>query len=142
VSGDAPRSIAPKGWPRPRGYANGLLVPPGRSLLFVAGMVGWDENEKIVPGGFTPQFERALRNVVAVVEEAGGGAQDVVRMLVFVTDKDEYVASRPALADAWRRVMGKHYPAMALVQVAGLLEDGAKVEIEAVAALAPTSPAP
>jgi len=133
------RTIAPRGWPRPKGYANGLLVPPGRQLLFVAGMVGWDEREKIVPGGFAAQFERALANVVAVVEEAGGKADDVVRMLVFVADKNEYAASRSALSAPWRRVMGKHYPTMALVEVAGLVEEGALVEIEAIAAIAPTS---
>ncbi len=130
------RTVDPKGWPRPKGYSNGILVPPGRQLLFVAGMVGWDEREQIVPGGFAAQFEKALANVVAVVREAGGAPEDVVRMLVFVTDKDEYLAARPALKDAWRRTMGRHYPTMALVQVAGLLETGAKVEIEAVAALA------
>jgi enamine deaminase RidA (YjgF/YER057c/UK114 family) len=114
-------------------------VPPGRQLLFVAGMVGWDAQEKIVPGGFSAQFEQALRNVLAVVTEAGGRADDVVRMLVFVVDKDEYLASRGELSAAWRRTMGRHYPTMALVQVAGLVETGAKVEIEAIAALAPAT---
>jgi len=136
---DANRSVDPRGWPRPRGYANGVLVPPGRQLLFVAGMVGWDAQEKIVPGGFAAQFEQALRNVLAVVTEAGGRADDVVRMLVFVVDKDEYLASRGELADAWRRTMGRHYPTMALVEVAGLVETGAKVEIEAIAAIAPAT---
>ncbi len=134
-----PRPITPRGWPRPRGYANGILVPPGRSLLFVSGMVGWDEHEKLVPGGFAAQFEQALRNVLAVVEEAGGRTEDVVRMVVFVVDKAEYLELRTELSDAWRRVMGRHYPAMALVQVAGLVENGALVEIEAVAAVATTS---
>jgi enamine deaminase RidA (YjgF/YER057c/UK114 family) len=129
------REIRPDGWPRPRGYANGLVVPPGASLVFVAGMVGWDESERIVQGGFAAQFERALANVVAVVEKAGGRADDVVRMLVYVTDKAEYVAARAEVGAAWRRVMGRHYPAMALVEVAGLLEDGAVVEVEAVAAV-------
>ncbi len=104
-------------------------------------MVGWDERETIVPGGFAAQFEQALRNVVAVVTQAGGRAEDVVRMLVFVTDKAEYLASRGELGGAWRRVMGRHYPTMALVQVAALVEEGAKVEIEAVAAISP-SPSP
>ena len=105
-------------------------------------MVGWDAQEKLVDGGFAAQFEQALRNVLAVVAEAGGGADDVVRMLVFVVDKDEYLASRAALKDAWRRTMGGHYPTMALVEVAGLVEDGARVEIEAVAAVAPDSNSP
>jgi enamine deaminase RidA (YjgF/YER057c/UK114 family) len=99
-------------------------------------MVGWDAQEKIVPGGFAAQFEQALSNVLAVVAEAGGRPEDVVRMLVFVVDKNEYLASRAALKDAWRRVMGGHYPTMALVQVAGLVEADARVEIEAVAAIA------
>lgn len=132
-----PRPVSPRGWPRPRGYANGMLVPAGRDLLFVAGMVGWDDKETIVAGGLAAQFEQALRNVVAVVAEAGGRSEDVVRMLVFVTDKSDYLAKRREIGDAWKRVMGRHYPAMALVEVAGLVEDGAQVEIEAVAAIAP-----
>ena len=131
-----PRPVSPRGWPRPRGYANGMLVPAGRDLLFVAGMVGWDEKETIVEGGLAAQFEQALRNVVAVVAEAGGRSEDVVRMLVFVTDKRDYIAKRREIGDAWKRVMGRHFPAMALVEVAGLVEDGAQVEIEAVAAIA------
>jgi enamine deaminase RidA (YjgF/YER057c/UK114 family) len=114
-----------------------MLVPAGRDLLFVAGMVGWDAQEKIAAGGLAAQFEQALRNVAAVVAEAGGRPEDVVRMLVFVTDKADYVAKRREIGDAWKRVMGRHYPAMALVEVAGLVEDGAEVEIEAVAAIAP-----
>ena len=131
------RPVSPRGWPRPRGYANGMVVPAGRDLLFVAGMVGWDAQEKIVAGGLAAQFEQALRNVVAVAAEAGGRPEDVVRMLVFVTDKKDYLARRGEIGEAWKRVMGRHYPAMALVEVAGLVEDGAQVEIEAVAAVAP-----
>lgn len=139
------RPINPRGWPRPHGYTNGMLVPQGRQLLFVAGMVGWDETEKIVPGGLVQQFEQALRNVLAVVAEAGGHTEDVVRMLVFVADRGEYLEQRVEIGDAWRRVMGRHFPTMALVQVAGFVEPGARVEIEAVAAVAPptsASPAP
>jgi enamine deaminase RidA (YjgF/YER057c/UK114 family) len=131
------RPVSPREWPRPRGYANGMLVPAGRDLLFIAGMIGWDAQEKVVPGGLAPQFEKALANVVAVLEEAGGRPEDVVRMLVFVTDKKDYLARRAEIGHAWKRVMGRHYPAMALVEVAGLVEDGAVVEIEAVAAIAP-----
>lgn len=129
------RTVSPRGWPEPRGYANGILVPAGRDTLYVAGMVGWDETEKVVPGGFVAQFEQALRNVVAVVEEAGGQTRDVVRMVVYVTDREAYLQHRGELGDAWRRVMGRHFPAMALVQVAGLVENAAMVEIEAVAAI-------
>lgn len=134
---DPIRTISPRNWPRPRGYANGMLVPAGRQLLFVAGMVGWDETEKVVPGPFVTQFEQALRNVVAVVEEAHGHTNDIVRMLIFVTDKAEYIAQLAEVGDAWRRVMGRHFPAMALVEVKGLIESGAMVEIEAVAAIEP-----
>jgi enamine deaminase RidA (YjgF/YER057c/UK114 family) len=105
-------------------------------------MVGWDEHERVVPGGFVAQFEQALRNVVAVVDAAGGTANDVVRMLIFVTDKAAYLAALGDLGDVWRRVMGRHYPTMALVQVAGLVEDGAMVEIEATAAVAVPPGAP
>jgi enamine deaminase RidA (YjgF/YER057c/UK114 family) len=135
LADDALRPVSPTSWPRPRGYSNGVLVPAGRRLLFVAGMVGWDAQERIVSGGFVAQFEQALLNVIAVVEAAGGGAPDVARMLVFVTDKKEYLARRAELGEVWKRTMGRHYPAMALVQVAGLIEDGALVEIEATAAV-------
>ena len=129
------RALQPAGWPRPRGYANGILVPPGRQLVLTGGMVGWDEREQLVSGGFAAQFEQALRNVLAVVAEAGGGPADVVRMTVYVADRGEYLASREALGAAWKRTMGRHFPAMALVQVAGLVEEGARVEIEATAAV-------
>jgi len=108
--------------------------------VFVAGMVGWDEHERVVPGGFVPQFEQALRNVLAVVAEAGGGPEHVVRMTVYVVDRAEYLASLESLGTAWKRTMGRNYPAMALVQVAGLVEDGARVEIEATAAVPADAP--
>jgi enamine deaminase RidA (YjgF/YER057c/UK114 family) len=98
-------------------------------------MVGWDAEERLVEGGLVPQFEQALRNVLAVVGEAGGGAPDVARLTVYVVDRAEYLAARAELGAAWKRVMGSHYPAMALVQVAGLVEEGALVEIEATAAV-------
>lgn len=129
------RPVQPQGWPRPRGYSNGMLVPAGHDLLLVGGMIGWDESERIVPGGFVAQFEKALENVLAVVREAGGGPENVARMTVYVVDRAEYLASTAALGAAWKRLMGRHYPAMALVQVAGLVEEGARLEIEATAAL-------
>lgn len=131
------RTLQPEGWPRPKGYCNGLRVPAGHDLVFTAGMVGWDEHEKIVPGGFVAQFEQALRNVVAVVEAAGGRPEHVIRLTVYVTDREAYLGSLRELRDPWQRVMGRHYPAMALVQVAGLVEDGALLEIEGTAALPP-----
>ena len=117
-------------------------MPAGRDLVFVAGMVGWDASERIVAPDFGAQFEQALKNVVAVVERAGGTAGDVVRMTIFVTDLEAYRSRLPEVGDAWRRVMGRTYPAMSLLQVRGLLEEGALVEIEATAATAPRMPNP
>ncbi len=127
--------LQPEGWPRPRGYANGVLVPPGHALVFTAGMVGWDAQEHIVPGGFAAQFEQALANVLAVVRAAGGGPEHVVRLTAYVVDRRAYLGSLAELGGVWKRVMGRSYPAMALVQVAGLVEDGALVEIEGTAAV-------
>ena len=127
--------INPASLGRPRGYANGLLTAPGARLLFVAGQIGWDEEQRLVGEDFVEQFERALRNVLAVVGEAGGEAGGVARLVVYVTDKEEYRARTGEIGERWRALMGRHYPAMALVEVKGLLEDGAKVEIEAVAVI-------
>ncbi len=119
----------------PSGYSNGVLVPAGARLLFVAGQVAWDAEHRLVAAEFLGQFERALANVVAVVEEAGGTPGDVARLTIYLTDRREYLADLEAVGRAYRRVMGRHFPAMALVEVAGLVEPGAKVEIEATAAL-------
>jgi enamine deaminase RidA (YjgF/YER057c/UK114 family) len=120
---------------RPRGYANGVLAPAGGRLLFVAGQIAWDEGQRIVSDDFVEQFGRALANVLAVVAEAGGAAEHVARLTVYVTDKREYRARTREIGERWRALMGRHFPAMALVEVKGLLEDGAKVEIEAVAVI-------
>jgi enamine deaminase RidA (YjgF/YER057c/UK114 family) len=112
-----------------------VLAPAGGRLLFVAGQVGWDAGQRLVGAGFAEQFGQALANVLAVVREAGGAPEDVARLTLFVTDKQEYQAALKAVGEAYRRLMGRHYPAMALVVVAGLLEPGAKVEIEATAVL-------
>jgi len=120
---------------RPSGYANGVLTPPGVRVLFVAGQIGWDEQQRLVSEDFAAQFERALRNVLEVVREAGGAPGSIGRMTVYVTDKREYLARRAELGAAWRELLGRHYPAMTLVEVKDLLEDGAKVEIEATAVL-------
>ncbi|HEX5706081.1 MAG TPA: RidA family protein [Pyrinomonadaceae bacterium] len=127
--------INPASLGRPRGYSNGLLTPPGVRLLFVAGQIGWDENQRLVGPDFVEQFDRALRNVLAVVAEAGGAPGSLARLTVYVTDKEEYRARTAELGERWRALLGRHYPAMALVEVKGLLEDGAKVEIEATAVL-------
>lgn len=120
---------------RGRGYSNGILAPAGARLLFVAGQVGWDRERRMVEGGFAAQFERALANVVEVVRAAGGAPEHLARVTIYVVDRNEYSAMLSAVGAAWRRVVGSHYPAMALVEVAGLLEPGARVEIEATAAL-------
>jgi len=135
VSADRAEPINPASLGAPVGYSNGVLAPPGARLLFVAGQVGWNEAQEIVGEGFVEQFARALENVLAVVAEAGGRPDQLVRLTIYVTDREAYAAARPALGAAWRRLVGRHYPAMALVEVAGLLEPGAKVEIEAIAAI-------
>lgn len=129
------RPLQPAGWPRPKGYSNGIAAAPGSQIVAVAGMVGWDVDEKIVPGGFAAQFEQALRNVVAVLAEAGARPEHVIRMTCYVTDIAAYRASLPEVGAAWKRTMGRTFPAMALVGVAALLEEGAVVEIEATAAI-------
>jgi enamine deaminase RidA (YjgF/YER057c/UK114 family) len=121
----------------PRGYSNGVLAPAGGRLLFVAGQIAWDEEQRLIGAGFTEQFYRALANVLAVVREAGGEPADVARLTVYVTDREEYLAARKEVGAAYRALMGKHFPAMALVEVAALLEPKAKVEIEATAVIPP-----
>lgn len=125
-----PDTLAP-----PRGYSNGLLFPAGGRLLFIAGQVGWDRNEKIVSPEIGPQFAQALRNVLDVVRAAGGAPEHLGRFTIYVTDKHRYIAARKEIGAAYREQMGRAYPTMALVQVAALLEDGALVEIEATAVL-------
>jgi enamine deaminase RidA (YjgF/YER057c/UK114 family) len=124
----AARTLAPIGLFPGRGYSNGARAG---GVLAVAGQVGWDQSGRIVSDDFAAQFEQALANVVAVVRAGGLSPADVVQMRIYVTDKGEYLAATKAVGAAWRRHMGRHYPAMALVQVAALLEDAAKVEIEA-----------
>lgn len=123
---------------KPSGYANGIVAPAGARLLFVAGQVAWDTEHRIVGGeDFARQFEQALRNVVSVVRAAGGGPEHLVEMTIFVTDKRRYVERLRDVGQAYRGVCGRHFPAMTLVEVAGLLEPGAMVEIRSVAALPP-----
>ena len=107
----------------------------GSRILFIAGQVGWDREQHLVGENFVAQFEQALANVVLVVRSAGGGRRDIARLTIYVTDKTEYLADLVAIGEVYRRVMGRHFPAMALVEVAGLVEPGAKVEIEGTAAI-------
>lgn len=127
--------VHPPGWKAPKGYANGYRLG---DVLFVAGQVAWDAEQNIVGrGDFGLQFRQALRNVGEVLATAGVAPTRVGRVTVYVTDKDEYNASLKACGAAWREVFGRHYPAMTLVQVAALLEEGAMVEIEATAVCTP-----
>ena len=123
--------LNPPGWPRPRGYSNGIAAS-GR-MVFVAGMVGWNENEEIETDDFAGQFQKALENICAVLAEGDAGPEHVVRLTIYFTDKREYLAQLKQLGAAWRAVMGRNYPVMSAVEVSGLIEDGAKVEIEATA---------
>ncbi len=131
-------AINPPGWPRPSGYANGV-VAEGRYLA-ISGQIGWNERNELVGDDFLAQARQALSNVVAVLRAAGGAPSHLVRLTWYVTDKQEYRAALKGLGAAYREIVGEHYPAMALVQVAGLLEEGAKVEIEATAILPLRSP--
>lgn len=128
------KTVNPEGWPAPKGYANGVVVAPGRTV-FLAGQVGWNAQGVFVAQDLPGQFDQALANVLAVAAAAGAGPADIVRMTVYVTDLEAYRSSLRALGPVWRARMGKHYPAMALVGVAGLVEREALVEIEATAHL-------
>jgi len=126
--------VNPEGLHRPRGYSHGTKIPAGSSFLFIAGQVAWDVQGRLVGGeSFTTQFDRALENLLEVVRASGGKPEGVVSLTLFVTNKDEYAAQVRAVGECYRARMGKHFPAMSVVQVVALVEDGAKVEIEATA---------
>lgn len=129
--------LLPEGWPRPKGYSNGLRVPAGRELVFISGVVGWDADERIVSSSFGEQFDQALANIVAILAAGDGEPSDLVRLTVYVTDLEAYKNSLKEIGASWKHRIGRHYPCMALLQVKGLLEDGALVEIEATAAVRP-----
>jgi enamine deaminase RidA (YjgF/YER057c/UK114 family) len=129
------RAVLPEGWPRPRGYANGV-VAQGR-MLFVAGMVGWDAQGRFTSDDFAVQARQALQNLAEVLRAAGGSGQHVVRMTWYVTDKGEYLAAGPEIGQAFREIIGNYAIAMTAVEVRALMEDRAKVEIEATAVLPP-----
>ena len=127
--------VNPESLGAPKGWSHGVLAPHDGRLLFVAGMAGWSAEQPGEPPGFVPQFARALDQVLTVVRSAGGEPTDVARMTVYVTDLGEYRAQLRALGEAWRERFGKHYPAMALLEVKGLADRGALVEIEATAVI-------
>ena len=126
------RVLLPEGWPRPKGYSNGIAAE-GR-MVFVAGQIGWDAEGRF-PDGFAAQFRQTLDNTLAVLAEARAGPEHIVRMTWYVVDKAEYLAALRDIGAVWRERMGPHYPAMAVVEVKGLIEDAARVEIETTAVI-------
>lgn len=126
-------TINPESLGAPSGYANGLLAGANGKLLFISGQIAWNEKHQIVSDDFVEQFDRALANVLAVVNAAHGKPDHVARLAIYVTDKREYRERTREVGERYRKHMGKHFPAMVLLEVAGLLDDAAKVEIEGIA---------
>jgi len=126
------RRLQPPGWPEPKGYANGIEA---EGIVFTGGMIGWDETGAFPHADLAGQVGQALRNVVAVLTEAGAGPDDVTRLTWYITDREDYLSHTREIGAAYRAVMGRNFPAMAVVVVSGLLEAEAKVEIEATAVL-------
>jgi enamine deaminase RidA (YjgF/YER057c/UK114 family) len=129
------RDLSPPDWPRPRGYSNGL-VGSGQ-IVFIAGQIGWDASQQFHTDDFAGQTRQALQNILAVLAEAGGEPQHIMRLVWYLLDKQEYLACLKEVGEVYREVMGKHYPVMSVVQVSGLIEDRARVEIEATAVIPP-----
>ena len=130
----APKVLHPPGWLPPIGYANGISVPAGR-IVFVAGTVGWDANQKFQSEELVPQFEQALKNIIAILTEAGGKPHHICRMTAFCIDKSAYLAGRRELGRIWKSLIGNHYPVMSMIFVADLLDHPAKIELEATAVI-------
>ena len=126
--------LFPQGWAPPIGYANGIVVPAGR-LVFIAGQVGWDEQQRFHSEELRPQFEQALKNVLTVLGLAGGAPSHICRMTAYCIDRPAYLAERAQLGAIWKRLMGSHYPAMSMIFVADLLDHPAKIELEATAVI-------
>lgn len=126
------RVLLPEGWPRPKGYSNGILAE-GRTV-YVAGQIGWTP-DGVFPDGFAAQFRQTIENTLAVLAEAGAGPEHIVRMTWFVVDKREYLAALREIGASWRELIGPHYPVMAVVEVKGLIEDAARLEIETTAVI-------
>lgn len=128
-------AINPSTWVKPRGYNNGMLASGNGSILFIAGQIGWDKDANLVSEQFSAQFDQALSNVVEIAKAAGGQAENIGKLTIYVTDKQEYISEIKTVGASYRKHMGKHFPAMALVEVKALLEPNAKVEIEAMAVI-------
>ena len=127
--------INPESLGAPRGYSNGVLTDAGRRLLFIAGQIGWNQQQEIVSDDIVTQFDQALANLLTVVTASGGRADQIARLIIYVTTKNEYRDRMKEIGERYRARMGKHFPAMVLVEVKSLLEDGAKIEIEGTAVL-------
>ena len=125
------KRLLPDGWPRPKGYSNGVSAT-GRTI-YTAGVVGWDEQERFTSNTLPGQFEQVLKNIVAILAADDAGPEHLVRLTCYVTNTEAYRASLPEIGEAWQRIIGRHYPAMALVEVVRLVEPQAMVEIEATA---------
>lgn len=125
--------LQPPDWAKPRGYSNGIVARG--QLVFLAGMIGWNKDCVFETDDFAEQVRQSLENIVAVLREAGAGPEHIVRLTWYVTDRREYHACLPKLGEAYRAVMGKHYPVMSVLEVTALMEDRAKVEIEATAVI-------
>ena len=125
------KTLLPPGWKRPKGYANGISAR-GR-MIFTAGVVGWDEEERFVASDLVGQFRQLLANTLAILAEDGAGPEHVVRMTWYVTDRSDYIACMGEMGKVYREMMGRHYPAMAVVEVAALIEAAARIEIETTA---------
>lgn len=125
------KTLLPPGWPRPKGYSNGISAR-GRSI-FTAGVVGWNEKEEFAASDLVGQFRQVLLNILAILAEDGAGPEHIVRMTCYVTSRDDYVAGLAGIGAAWRETMGRNFPAMAVVEVSALVEPAAKIEIEATA---------
>ena len=125
------KTLLPPGWPRPKGYSNGIAAP-GR-LIVTAGVVGWDEQEHFVSNTLAGQFAQVLKNIVAIIGQDGAGPEHIVRLTCYVTSIDAYLASLEEIGAVWKEIIGPHFPAMALVEVVRLVEPQAMVEIEATA---------
>ena len=130
--------LQPPTWSRPRGYSNGIAARG--TVVFIGGQIGWDGQCRFASDDFTAQVRQALANVVAVLAEAGGKPEHIARMTWYVTDKREYVAAYKSIGEAYREIIGRHYPAMTAVEVSALVEDLAKVEIEATAVIPDATP--
>ena len=124
--------LLPPGWAPPIGYSNGIAAKPGR-VVFIAGQVGWDAQQRFQSEDIVPQFEQALRNVLDVLAQAGGRPEHVCRITAFCCDKPAYLAARPQLGKIWKRLMGTHFPAMSMIFVSDLLDNPGKIELEATA---------